>query len=81
MQAAQIALLSRQYFDTPDAKEVYRYRQFRDKYLMKNKLGRLFIKVYYYIGPWLAIRVTNNSPLKSGLRKVLRATAKILPRD
>ena len=39
-------------------------RDFRDKYLMQNKLGRNFIDVYYKYAPSIAKIVARSKPLK-----------------
>lgn len=32
-------------------------RRFRDEILLRNFAGRIFVKFYYFVGPWIAIRV------------------------
>ena len=52
-------------FGTPYEPEVIRYRNFRDKYLVKYFLGRIFIRVYYnYLGKKLAKLINYNYVLK-----------------
>jgi uncharacterized repeat protein (TIGR02543 family) len=39
-------------------------RDFRDKYLMSNKLGRKFVDLYYEYSPFAAGLITRNKPIK-----------------
>ena len=39
-------------YSTPLAKEINILRYWRDKYLVKNLMGRIFIKIYYIIIPF-----------------------------
>jgi hypothetical protein len=60
-----------------DAPEVLTLRHFRDSVLAKKYYGRLFIRVYYYLSPSLAVKLKRtkhiNSLIKWGLDKcVLR---------
>ena len=41
-------------YGTPHAKEVIKYRSFRDKHLRKLLVGRLLINIYKVFGPFLA---------------------------
>ncbi|WP_414530240.1 CFI-box-CTERM domain-containing protein [Nodularia chucula] len=66
-------------FGTPYAKQVVKYRNFRDKYLSKYLLGRIFIDLYTFCGPNLAAIVKNNPRLKLFMAKVLGAGSQILP--
>ncbi len=55
-------------YGTYDAKEVVILRQFRDKYLLTNPLGRAFVKSYYEISPpiaeYIKKRVVNQKAAK-----------------
>jgi hypothetical protein len=67
-------------FGTPYTEEVYRYRNFRDNYLVKNTLGRIFIKVYYsFLGPLLAKAVRSNKTLKLLMSWLLSKLLLFLP--
>lgn len=66
-------------FGTPDAKEVHRYRAFRDKYLMSNNLGLILVKIYYLIGPKIAKIIKSNLFLKKLSHKILKTISRILP--
>jgi hypothetical protein len=52
-------------YGTPHAKEVIRYRNFRDNYLRKFFLGRILIRIYESVGPYLAQLVTRSAYVKS----------------
>ena len=41
-------------FDSPLAHEVRILLWFRDRYLLKNLIGQLFVKVYYSVSPFIA---------------------------
>ncbi|MDQ8936649.1 tetratricopeptide repeat protein [Acinetobacter rudis] len=61
-------------FGTPVAYEVNELRLFRDKWLVYNKVGRLFIKIYYKVSP----RIANFIQDKPFLKKVIRVGLKPL---
>ncbi len=46
-------------------------RKYRDEVLRKNFFGIGFIKIYYSVGPYLAIPVKRNQKLKLVLKKIL----------
>jgi hypothetical protein len=57
------------------------FRSYRDEILKKSLLGRMFIKVYYKIGPYLSTLIKNNSLLMKISRKlILFIHPRILPR-
>lgn len=66
-------------FGTPYAKEVIKYRNFRDKYLSQYFIGRTFINLYNFWGPKLAAIVKKNLRLKLAMAKILGAGSQILP--
>ncbi|MBD2513893.1 tetratricopeptide repeat protein [Nostoc sp. FACHB-973] len=66
-------------FGRPYAKEVIKYRNFRDQYLCNYLLGRGFIYLYNYWGPGLAIIVNKNPRLKCFMAKTLGAVSQVLP--
>lgn len=61
-------------FGTPVAYEVNELRLFRDKWLVYNRVGRLFIKTYYKVSP----RIANFIQDKPFFKKVIRAGLKPL---
>ena len=66
-------------YGTPHAKEVIRYRNFRDNYLRKFFLGRVLIRIYGSIGPSLARLVTRSAYLKSTSSLILGWLSNFLP--
>jgi hypothetical protein len=67
-------------FDTPDAIFVIdRYRNFRDRYLLRNFVGIGLVRSYYLIGPHLANLVKTNLLLKSISKKLLLFILIFLP--
>lgn len=51
--------------------EVLALRRYRDDYLAKSSVGRLFIKVYYAVSPTMAKRLKNDSLLAKTIKKYL----------
>ena len=54
-----------------NCEEVVQLRRFRDNYLAKYALGRLFIKLYYLISPALAKHVSPDSFIGKKIRDLL----------
>jgi len=46
-------------------------REFRDKYLMTNKMGRSLVELYYKRSPYFAELIANNSALRAAVRFTL----------
>lgn len=67
-------------FGTPCAEEVIKYRYFRDKWLSKTYFGRIFIYIYYYVGPVLAEYVRRKPSLRRVMAVILGKLAKFLPK-
>lgn len=69
-------------YGSVNAPEVYKYRNFRDQYLQKHWLGRLFVRVYYRpVGPFLASIVKVFPPIKKVSCSFLEFGLKHLPKD
>ncbi|MBY0554585.1 hypothetical protein K2P97_08655 [bacterium] len=58
-------------FGSESAPEVEVFRKFRNKFLVKNSIGRQFIKFYYKVSPPIADVISGNNYLKGGTRVVL----------
>lgn len=66
-------------FESPAAPEVDALREFRDAYLVTNRVGRLLTETYYFVSPPLA-RWLDGSPLaRRQVRTMLRNLVRILP--
>ena len=59
-------------FGTPMAKEVVILKEFRDEYMLPNRLGKTLVKAYYKTSPPLAEFIRN----KPGLRAMVRVSLK-----
>jgi len=58
-------------YGTPLAPEINILRDFRDKFLLKNQLGKGCINFYYKFSPPIANFISKYPPLKSILRKAI----------
>ena len=58
-------------FGDPDCKELNILREFRDKKLARNIVGRAFIRWYYKNGEQLATWVDSRPIVKKSVRKIL----------
>lgn len=56
-----------------DAEPVQTLREFRDRVLLRNVAGRLFIKAYYAIGPYFANFIATRDGLRFKVRDLLIA--------
>lgn len=52
-------------------KEVVFFRYYRDNHLLTNYIGKLFVKIYYSISPYLYNTVFSNSFFSSKIKKIL----------
>ena len=59
-------------FGSPLAPEVQALRRFRDRYLLTNAPGRLFVAAYYWASPPLADLIREHRALRAGVRLALR---------
>lgn len=58
-------------YDLAQAPEVETLRQFRDEVLLKSKIGKFFVAVYYRISPPLALVISRSKTLKMILRSCI----------
>ena len=68
-------------FEDAHAPEVIFLRSFRDRYLLTNRLGRLFVVVYERVGPPLSKGVSRSPALKAIARAGIRGPLHILHPD
>ena len=61
-----------------DCDEVFALRRYRDDYLNKNIFGRLFIKIYYRISPFLAKHIRQDTRIAKIIKKYLDKKSKKL---
>lgn len=52
-----------------DAPEVLVLRQFRDEKLLQNLYGKMFVKFYYSVSPFLTRTISKSDTLKKSVRK------------
>ena len=55
-------------------------REFRDDHLLKSRMGRVFIAVYYGLSPFAVTLARKNKPIDTGLSKVVGMITKQLQR-
>jgi lysophospholipase L1-like esterase len=58
-------------FGSPAAEHVTVLREFRDRWLLPYKAGRLFVKTYYTLSPALAETISNHEGAKMAIRWAL----------
>lgn len=62
-------------FGTPMENEVLTLRQFRDRYLLTNPLGKELVDLYYTISPPIADSIRNNETARAVVRAILEPVA------
>jgi len=66
-------------YGTSSAPEICILRNFRDKFLLKNRLGQEFVNLYYQLSPPIADLTLRHLTLRKMLREiVVRPTTKIM---
>ena len=65
-------------FGTPFAKEINVLRNWRDDWLLKNKIGTIFVQLYYKFSPPIANNISISNTKRSFTRKLLNPFIKIL---
>ena len=65
-------------FDSPMAREVVVFREFRDTYLLTSNLGKGFVNFYYYYSPPIAEFIKNKPYLKFLIRAFLKFIVALL---
>jgi hypothetical protein len=58
-------------YGSPGAAEVQPFYRFRDEMLVNSFFGRLFIRFYYLVSPWLARFISNKPRLKHYIRRYI----------
>lgn len=57
--------------DNPSCEELIILRKFRDEQLVHSNYGRLFIKIYYKLGPYAASWIRQKPKIKQLVRRCL----------
>ncbi|MBI2107260.1 alpha/beta hydrolase [Candidatus Woesearchaeota archaeon] len=58
-------------YGSPMANEIKALSRFRDKYLLTNEIGKMFVKSYYEYGPGIANYIENKESIKRITRGIL----------
>jgi hypothetical protein len=58
-------------YGTPVANEISVLSDFRDRYLLTNRVGTAFVRTYYRLSPPLARFMAKHEPLRTAVRAVL----------
>lgn len=58
-------------YGSPDTLEVRILRKFRDEYLLKSLIGKIFVSFYYYFSPSLVKYLENKKKIKIFIKKVI----------
>ncbi|NTW65629.1 MAG: choice-of-anchor D domain-containing protein [Nitrospirae bacterium] len=58
-------------YGSPQEKDVIILREFRDKYLLTNSLGRTFVEMYYAYSPPIANTISRHESLRTTVRMAL----------
>jgi hypothetical protein len=65
-------------YGTPAAEEVLVFREFRDTYLLTNRVGAAFVKGYYRVSPPIARFVARHESVRATVRVCLAPIAAVL---
>jgi subtilisin family serine protease len=58
-------------YGSGDVRHLSTLRNFRDRYLLTNAPGRLFVRTYYHVSPPVASVIAQHSTLKTAVRLIL----------
>lgn len=67
-------------YGSPLAEEVKIFSRFRDHYLLPNIPGRILVRAYYLISPWLARFIENHTVIRKLVRRGLSIIVNFLSR-
>jgi hypothetical protein len=65
-------------YGTPLANEINILRNWRDTWLLKRRIGRLFVKFYYTFSPSVASNIAKSEVKRAQTRRILKPIVKIL---
>lgn len=58
-------------YGSPLSKEVVHFKSYRDKVLLKNLVGKLFVKLYYFVSPTISKYLKNKPRINSFIKRYL----------
>ena len=61
--------------------EVNILKNWRDKKLLRNNIGKVFVKNYYYISPQISKFISNKPSIKRIIRKLLNPITKVISKN
>jgi len=65
-------------YGTPFNEKIEVLRRFRDKRLMTNPIGRLFVKIYYGLSKRIAFKIAEKKRLKMLLANLINVLVKMI---
>jgi len=65
-------------YGTPFANEINILRNWRDRWLLRRRTGRLFVKFYYTFSPSVASNIAKSEVKRAQIRRILKPIVKIL---
>lgn len=80
LQVKQGCFIATAAYGSPLAAEVVILRRFRDRVLLRNPAGRLFVRCYYRLSPALAERVRASSSTRGVVRSLLKPLIRLCTR-
>tara|TARA_B100000959_G_scaffold268278_1_gene312783 strand:+ start:2671 stop:2970 length:300 start_codon:yes stop_codon:yes gene_type:complete len=65
-------------YGTPFTNEINILRNWRDRWLLRRRVGRLFVKIYYTFSPPVASNIAKSEVKRAQTRRILKPIIKIL---
>ena len=65
-------------YGTPFANDINILRNWRDHWLLRRRIGRLFVKFYYIFSPSVASNIAKSEVKRAQTRRILKPIVKIL---
>ena len=65
-------------YGTPFTNEINILRNWRDRWLLRRRIGRLFVKIYYKFSPSVASNIAKSEVKRAQTRRILKPIVKIL---
>ena len=65
-------------YGTPFTNEINILRNWRDRWLLRRRIGHLFVKIYYTFSPFVASNIAKSEVKRAQTRRILKPIVKIL---